>query len=96
MQAIWDHEPSDQRYFAHYKLKVFCPQAVQNCAPTMSLAATATTLVTGLTVVFLYRHYNSNLDAQDLGNAIGTPQGLDKHKWPAPSGPINILVMGSE
>jgi len=53
-------------------------------------------LVTGLTVVFLYRHYNSNLDSEDLTNSIGTPTGLDKTKWPAPSGPINILVMGSD
>lgn len=53
-------------------------------------------LVTGLTVVFLYRHYNSNLDSEDLTTSIGTPTGLDKTKWPAPSGPINILVMGSD
>jgi LCP family protein required for cell wall assembly len=66
---------------------------------TVAKVVTATlvviALVTGLTVVFLYRHYNSNLDAEDLTGAIG--QGVvDKHKWPAPSGPINILVMGSD
>ncbi|HEX3932158.1 MAG TPA: LCP family protein [Nocardioides sp.] len=66
---------------------------------TVAKVVTATlvviALVTGLTVVFLYRHLNHNLDAEDLGNAIG--QGVvDKHKWPAPSGPINILVMGSD
>jgi LCP family protein required for cell wall assembly len=53
-------------------------------------------LVTGLTVAFLYRHYNSNLDATDLTNSIGKPAGIDPNKWPAPSGPINILVMGSD
>ena len=29
-------------------------------------------VVTGLTVVFLYRHYNGNLDAEDLSKAIGS------------------------
>jgi LCP family protein required for cell wall assembly len=53
-------------------------------------------LVTGLTVVFLYRHYNGNLDAEDLTKAIGTQSAAEKRKWPAPSGPINILVMGSD
>jgi LCP family protein required for cell wall assembly len=53
-------------------------------------------LVTGLTVTFLYRHYNSNLDVEDLGKAIGTQSAAEKRKWPAPSGPINILVMGSD
>jgi LCP family protein required for cell wall assembly len=66
---------------------------------TVAKVVTATlvviALVTGLTVVFLYRHLNHNLDAEDLGNAIGKGV-VDKHKWPAPSGPINILVMGSD
>jgi LCP family protein required for cell wall assembly len=53
-------------------------------------------LITGLTVVFLYRHYNSNLDAVDLSKAIGSESAADQRKWPAPSGPINILVMGSD
>jgi LCP family protein required for cell wall assembly len=67
---------------------------------TVAKVVTATlvviALVTGLTVVFLYRHYNGNLDAEDLTKAIGTQSAEDKRKWPAPSGPINILVMGSD
>src|SRR5262249_46457810 len=66
---------------------------------TVAKGVTATlvviALVTGLTVAFLYRHLNHNLDAEDLGSAIGAGV-VDKHKWPAPSGPINILVMGSD
>jgi LCP family protein required for cell wall assembly len=51
-------------------------------------------LVTGLSVVFLYRHYNSNLHVQDLSKAIGTDI---KPKVPkGPAGAINILVMGSD
>ena len=53
-------------------------------------------LVTGLSVVFLYRHYNSNLDAENLDSAIGAQGVSNTAKWPAPSGPINILVMGSD
>lgn len=52
-------------------------------------------LVTGLTVVLVYRNLNHNLNAQDLSSAIGTDV-LNQHKYPAPSGPINILVMGSD
>ena len=51
-------------------------------------------LVTGLTVVFVYRHYNSNLNVVDLGRARQEPA---RAKIPAgPHGPINILVMGSD
>jgi LCP family protein required for cell wall assembly len=67
---------------------------------TVAKVVTATlvviALVTGLTVVFLYRHYNGNLDAEDLSKAIGSQSAAEKRKWPAPSGPINILVMGSD
>jgi LCP family protein required for cell wall assembly len=52
-------------------------------------------LVTGLTVVFVYRHYNSNLNVVDLGKELGTNR--PERKIPAgPNGPINILVMGSD
>jgi LCP family protein required for cell wall assembly len=51
-------------------------------------------LVTGLTVTFLYRHYNSNLDVEDLGKAIGTQSAAEQRKWPAPSGPINLTGIG--
>ena len=51
-------------------------------------------VVTGLTVVFLYRHYNANLNVLDVSNAI---KNNPTHKVPTgPSGPINILVMGSD
>src|SRR3954454_23494992 len=51
-------------------------------------------LITGLSVVFLYRHYNSNLNVLDVSNAI---KNNPTHQAPTgPSGPINILVMGSD
>jgi len=51
-------------------------------------------LVTGLSVVFLYRHYSSNLNVLDVSNAI---KNNPTHQVPTgPSGPINILVMGSD
>jgi LCP family protein required for cell wall assembly len=52
-------------------------------------------LVTGLTVVFVYRHYNANLNVLDIGGELGTNR--PERKIPAgPNGPINILVMGSD
>src|SRR3954449_5006551 len=54
----------------------------------------AVALVTGLSVVFLYRHYNSNLNVLDVSNAI---KNNPTHKVPTgPSGPLNILIMGSD
>ena len=51
-------------------------------------------LVTGLSVVFLYRHYNSNLNVLDVSNAV---KNTPKREVPSgPSGPINILVLGSD
>src|SRR6476469_2697572 len=51
-------------------------------------------LVTGLSVVFLYRHDNSNLNVLDVSNAI---KNNPTHQVPTgPSGPINILVMGPD
>jgi LCP family protein required for cell wall assembly len=51
-------------------------------------------LVTGLTVVFVYRHYNANLNVLDINNELGN---RPERKIPAgPHGPINILVMGSD
>ena len=52
-------------------------------------------LVTGLTVVFLYRHYNANLNVQDIGTELGTDRPTPKVPT-GPSGTINILVMGSD
>jgi LCP family protein required for cell wall assembly len=51
-------------------------------------------LATGLSVVYLYRHYNGNLNVLDVGNSI---KNRPTHVGPTgPSGPINILVMGSD
>ena len=33
MQAIWDHEPPDQRFFRLYNRKVMCPQPQPGCVP---------------------------------------------------------------
>jgi LCP family protein required for cell wall assembly len=50
-------------------------------------------LVTGLTVVFLYRHYNANLNVQDITGELGH----DRPTAPkGPNGPINIMIMGSD
>jgi LCP family protein required for cell wall assembly len=52
-------------------------------------------LVTGLSVVFLYRHYNANLNVKDISSELGT----DRPKAPVPKGPhgpINIMIMGSD
>ena len=54
----------------------------------------AVALVTGLSVVFLYRHYNANLTVLNVENQL---RHRPSHKVPAgPSGALNILVMGSD
>jgi LCP family protein required for cell wall assembly len=51
-------------------------------------------LATGLSVVYLYRHYNSNLNVLDVNGSL---RNRPSHQVPTgPSGPINILVMGSD
>ncbi len=66
-------------------------------AKVVSATLVVIALVTGLTVVFLYRHYNGNLDAEDLTKAIGTQSAEPRSaSGRRPSGPINILVMGSD
>jgi LCP family protein required for cell wall assembly len=51
-------------------------------------------LVTGLSVVFVYRHLNSNLNVVDF---TGELKNRPTREVPeGPSGPINILVMGSD
>jgi LCP family protein required for cell wall assembly len=52
-------------------------------------------LVTGLTVVFLYRHYNANLNVQDITNELGTDRPTPQVPN-GPRGPINIMIMGSD
>jgi LCP family protein required for cell wall assembly len=64
-------------------------------AAVVGATLTVVSLVTALSVVLVYRHLNQNLDVHDLSKAIGT-KGIDQRKWPSPSGPINVLVMGSD
>jgi LCP family protein required for cell wall assembly len=53
-------------------------------------------LVTGLSVVFLYRHYNANLNVKDISGELGTTDRPTPKVPTGPHGPINILVMGSD
>jgi LCP family protein required for cell wall assembly len=52
-------------------------------------------LVTGLTVVFLYRHYNGNLNVKDISAELGTDRPTPQAPK-GPHGPINIMIMGSD
>jgi LCP family protein required for cell wall assembly len=52
-------------------------------------------LITGLTVVFLYRHYNGNLNVKDISTELGTDRPTPTAPK-GPHGPINILIMGSD
>ena len=38
MQAIWDHEPPDQRFFRLYNKLVVCPKPDPNCSPSTPTA----------------------------------------------------------
>ena len=51
-------------------------------------------LVTGLSTLYLYRHYNGNLDVIDVGEQI--VDRPEKKKVEGPKEPLNILVMGSD
>src|SRR4051812_44122191 len=52
-------------------------------------------MVSGLSVAFLYRHLNGNLNVQDISSQLTNRPA--KVKIPhAPHQPINILVMGSD
>lgn len=61
------------------------------------LLATVLTLgmVSGLSVAFLYRHLNGNLNVEDVSDQLGTDRP-DKIKVEGPKEPLNILVMGSD
>jgi LCP family protein required for cell wall assembly len=52
-------------------------------------------LVTGLTVVFLYRHYNANLNVKPIESELGTDRPTMQVPK-GPHGPINIMIMGSD
>ena len=66
---------------------------------TVAKVVTATmvviALVTGLTVVFAYRHYNGNLHVADIGGELGKDRPA-KVVPKGPHGPINIMIMGSD
>lgn len=49
-------------------------------------------LVTALSVVFLYRHLNGNLNVEDVTEALGD----ERPQKTGPKGALNILVMGSD
>ena len=51
-------------------------------------------LVTGLSVVYLYRHLNGNLNVLDVNNQL--EHRPDKKDVEGPREPLNILVMGSD
>jgi LCP family protein required for cell wall assembly len=51
-------------------------------------------LVTGLGVIYLYRHLNGNLTVVDITNQL--TDRPTKHKVQGPQEPLNILVMGSD
>ena len=55
----------------------------------------ALTMVTGLTTIYLYRHFNGNLNVTDVANQLGTNRP-DKKMVAGPQEPLNILVMGSD
>ena len=51
-------------------------------------------MVTGLSVVYLYRHLNDNLNVLDVSGMVeNSPK---KFELPGPKEPLNILVMGSD
>lgn len=51
-------------------------------------------MVTGLGVVFIYRHLNDNLTVVDLSKQL--KDRPDKQRLDTPKEPINVLVMGSD
>ena len=51
-------------------------------------------MITGLSVAFLYRHLNGNLNVQDLSDQMYDRP--DKVEVEGPKEPMNVLVMGSD
>ena len=58
------------------------------------VTAVVLALVTGLSTLYLYRHYNSNLDVLDISKQL--VDRPEKKKVEGPKEPLNILVMGSD
>jgi LCP family protein required for cell wall assembly len=55
----------------------------------------AISLVTATTVTLLYRHYDANLNVQDVTKELGKDRP-EPTRVKGPRGPINILVLGSD
>jgi LCP family protein required for cell wall assembly len=51
-------------------------------------------MVTGLSVVYFYRHLNDNITVLDIDKQLN--HRPDKQRSPLPKEPLNILVMGSD
>lgn len=81
MQAIWAHEPSDQRYFRLYQLEVWCPDADANCTPsyqqlgaaslTSTIIDVSQTCVPGLGGTSLAAKKHTLAEIADIDNPIG-------------------------
>src|SRR5919112_1988532 len=69
--------------------------ATRTVAKAVGATMVVIALVTGLTVVFLYRHYNANLNVQDITKELGTDRP-EPQVPKGPHGPINIMIMGSD
>src|SRR5437899_10730688 len=68
MQAIWAHEPSDQRYFRLYKQEIQCPDPAVNCTP-------------GVEVVGKWGQYATVVDVTQscIPGLFGTGLSVSKH-----------------
>jgi LCP family protein required for cell wall assembly len=71
------------------------PKTHHTVAKAVGATMVVIALVTGLSVVFLYRHYNANLHVKDISNELGTDRPT-KQVPKGPHGPINIMIMGSD
>jgi len=80
MQAIWDHEPPDQRFFRLYNKMVKCPKPDSNCAPSYeeeagprpdNLARGGTIKVNMTPCNPIGIHKTQLVDIADLDNPLG-------------------------
>ncbi len=74
---------------------VATPAVRRTVARVVALTLVTISLVTGVTVAVLYRHFDHNLHVVDITPELGT----DRPSAPpatAQKGPVNILVMGSD
>ena len=63
-------------------------------AKVISASLATLAVATGLTVVAVYNHWNSNLDHQEISDLLSDRP--DKKEVEGPKEPLNILVMGSD